>query len=213
MSNYYKYVKRDEPQLLDWDGVTKTFSDKVMKPIEEERKAKGEAAQLEDQLSAYESQIQTGKTKTQDRFFGNAIQLIGKVNADLANAYKKGQGTISAQEYNIQAQSLKSQYELFKNYQTTYLSKYDEILKDTDGSGNIQNALMGTVEGFGKLKNLHLEYTDGNLVLQRIEDDGTRTGKPQSLESLTGMTSFRNSKFDQKALDDGKDFLTSMYTS
>ena len=57
MSNYYKYVKRDEPQLLDWDGVTKTFSDKVMKPIEEERKAKGEAAQLEDQLSAYESQI------------------------------------------------------------------------------------------------------------------------------------------------------------
>ena len=212
MSNYYKYVKRDEPQLLDWDGVTKTFSDKVMKPIEEERKAKGEAAQLEDQLSAYESQIQTGKTKTQDRFFGNAIQLIGKVNADLANAYKKGQGTISAQEYNIQAQSFKSQYELFKNYQTTYLSKYDEILK-TEGAGNIQNALMGTVEGFGKLKNLHLEYTDGNLVLQRIEDDGARNGKPQSLESLTGMTSFRNSKFDQKALDDGKDFLTSMYTT
>jgi hypothetical protein len=211
MSNYYKYVKRDEPQLLDWEGVTKTFSDKVMKPIEEERKAKGKAAQLSDKLGNYKTDLAKGKNATQSEFFGNAIQLIGKVNADLANAYKDGKGDISAQEYNIQAQSLISQYDLFKNYQTTYLQKYDDYIKDVSENGNIQNAFAASVEGFGNLRNLQLEYVDGKLVLQQFNDDNSREGEAQSIESLIGLTSFENSKFDPKAINDAKKTLTTVY--
>jgi len=213
MSNYYKYQKRDEPQLLDWDGVTKTLSDKVMKPIEDERKAKGQAAKLAQELGDYESKITKGAkgVKNQNEFFGSSIQLIGKVNADLANAYKQGKGEISAQEYNIQAQSLKSQYELFKNYQTKYLDRYEEYIKNVSENGNIQNAFAESVEGFGDLKNLKLEYKDGRLVLQRFDDLGGRTGEGQSIESLIGLTSFENSKFDNKAINDAKKTLTSVY--
>jgi len=213
MSNYYKYQKRDEPQLLDWDGVTKTLSDKVMKPIEDERKAKGQAAKLAQELGDYESKITKGAkgVKNQNEFFGSSIQLIGKVNADLANAYKQGKGEISAQEYNIQAQSLKSQYELFKNYQTKYLDRYEEYIKNVSENGNIQNAFAESVEGFGDLKNLKLEYKDGRLVLQRFDDLGDRTGEGQSIESLIGLTSFENSKFDNKAINDAKKTLTSVY--
>ena len=200
----YGYVKRDEPQQIDWGAIGKEMTDFIKSDQESRTKRKEE---IQNQYSDF--------TKTLiDKPVGYNTDLNNVISsytnqasiAALNNLNKLKRGEISEQEYYNKRANLKSSTENFFLYSKNFNSKLDENMKLAQSQDPNKRASgkmifqMGLAQDMFDFKNTKaiIDPITDELILVKTDENGNPTNEVVNVSQLGTLSSQQELEYNYK---------------
>ena len=200
----YGYVKRDEPQQIDWGAIGKEMTDFIKSDQESRTKRKEE---IQNQYSDF--------TKTLiDKPVGYNTDLNDVISsytnqasiAALNNLNKLKRGEISEQEYYNKRANLKSSTENFFQYSKNFNSKIDENMKLAQSQDPNKRASgkmifqMGLAQDMFDFKNTKaiIDPITDELILVKTDENGNPTNEVVNVSQLGTLSSQQELEYNYK---------------
>ena len=200
----YGYVKRDEPQQIDWGAIGKEMTDFIKSDQESRTKRKEE---IQNQYSDF--------TKTLiDKPVGYNTDLNNVISsytnqasiAALNNLNKLKRGEISEQEYYNKRANLKSSTENFFLYSKNFNSKLDENMKLAQSQDPNKRASgkmifqMGLAQDMFDFKNTKaiIDPITDELILVKTDENGNPTNEVVNVSQLGTLSSEQELEYNYK---------------
>ena len=200
----YGYVKRDEPQQIDWGAIGKEMTDFIKSDQESRTKRKEE---IQNQYSDF--------TKTLiDKPVGYNTDLNNVISsytnqasiAALNNLNKLKRGEISEQEYYNKRANLKSSTENFFLYSKNFNSKLDENMKLAQSQDPNKRASgkmifqMGLAQDMFDFKNTKaiIDPITDELILVKTDENGNPTNEVVNVSQLGTLSSQQELEYNYR---------------
>jgi hypothetical protein len=206
MATYYKYAERQADSYVNWAEVGKGLSDMLAteNKLREEKKAAIDKASRDfgEELSNAPTGEHQGLNAWTLDYASDAQQ------ARLMQDRLLKSGQLKLKDYNIMRQNIndgtKQVFNLSKEYQEEFKVKM-ERMKSTDpatSSQELENYLMGTVEGFANFtkSKILINPTDFQLSVGIMEPDPDNQGVLKLTNNVETVNNLRNrikAKFDK----------------
>lgn len=204
---YYKYVKRDLDDQVNWAQLSKDLSDKLS----------AEVKSREEQKAKFDQEYRDLNKKISERPIGTSA-AANKMSLKMADAatqqnlmlYKKlKSGELKPKDYVIMRQnindSVDSYYNSLKQWQEISKVKMDRASKED--SSDYELTKMAELEGFGDFDNVSPIFTDeGRLVLaKQTTDPETGEVKMGEVKPIDRVLVDLNTFYDRFKFDKASD--------
>ena len=200
----YGYVKRDEPQQIDWGAIGKEMTDFIKSDQESRTKRKEEIQNQYSELTKSLIDKPVGyNTDLNDVISSYADQAS---IAALSNLNKLKSGEISERDYYNKRANLKSSTENFFLYSKNFNAKLDENMKLAQSQDPNKRASgkmiyqMGLAQDMFDFKNTKaiIDPITDELILVKTDENGNPTNEVVNVSQLGTLSSQQELEYNYK---------------
>ena len=200
----YGYVKRDEPQQIDWGTIGKEMTDFIKSDQESRTKRKEEIQNQYSELTKSLIDKPVGyNTDLNDVISSYADQAS---IAALSNLNKLKSGEISERDYYNKRANLKSSTENFFLYSKNFNSKLDENMKLAQSQDPNKRASgkmiyqMGLAQDMFDFKNTKaiIDPITDELILVKTDENGNPTNEVVNVSQLGTLSSEQELEYNYR---------------
>lgn len=200
----YGYVKRDEPQQIDWGAIGKEMTDFIKSDQESRTKRKEEIQNQYSELTKSLIDKPVGyNTDLNDVISSYADQAS---IAALSNLNKLKRGEISERDYYNKRANLKSSTENFFLYSKNFNAKLDENMKLAQSQDPNKRASgkmiyqMGLAQDMFDFKNTKaiIDPITDELILVKTDENGNPTNEVVNVSQLGTLSSEQELEYNYR---------------
>ena len=200
----YGYVKRDEPQQIDWGAIGKEMTDFIKSDQESRTKRKEEIQNQYSELTKSLIDKPVGyNTDLNDVISSYADQAS---IAALSNLNKLKSGEISERDYYNKRANLKSSTENFFLYSKNFNAKLDENMKLAQSQDPNKRASgkmiyqMGLAQDMFDFKNTKaiIDPITDELILVKTDENGNPTNEVVNVSQLGTLSSEQELEYNYR---------------
>jgi hypothetical protein len=199
MAEFYKYVKRDGQNNVDWGKIGQDMSTGLKQVFDEREDKRQELDDVNQSLMTAANEVEMGQNKTFNQFVLDGSAQTKDFLLMQNKLLKKG--LLNPNEYTRAMQTVKDDWSSFstatKDFNKTYKEAFDRL---NDGTMSAEEAFKKeSLFKFGNVQNkgIFVNPMDGRLYIAERDDKGKIITDPSKLVSVASMNNMINEKINK----------------